>query len=663
MSVPEPTAPRIEVARALRVLEETVHALSVETTREAREAIQRTLTAAAPDLAVLALTDPRTWRTRIAEVAALPGTRWVASVKKLVETQAGDMRPKHNRRSDMPEIQVSNRQAIDVVEEAWRALLRANTPPELYVRGTDIVRLRRAQGRATISMCGEADIQARLMRSSKWLTVSEADGRVTNAGAPPMYVAKDMLVEPSKDLPELNSVVYGPVWSRDGQLMWEPGYHEKGGVWYEASSPLSRCEMTVEEAKGLFQDWLTDFPFAEDKGSSRTHALALFLTPFVRRMIDGPTPIHLIEAAKEGTGKTKLADTLLIPATGRIPQHSPLSADEGERQKKITSMLAAGVQIAFFDNVTGLLVSPSMDIAVTSMEWTDRVLGGSIEITVPVNCVWVVTGNNLEASADTARRILPSRLVRDADVPADFDKFEHPNIEAWTMQNRERLVSAAVALVENWIAKGSPKASKRLGSFESYCDVVGGILEVAGYKGWLGNVEEFRENANPQAAEWIEFVKRWASDRLAHEGAKTYNATALAKFAAADPGKQRVELFEWMGAKSGTEKGKASALGRAVAGKKDAVIAGWKIQSKKENGAGVYWLVEAKAAVSTKPEVPTQTPDPPQAPSSTHAETEPKLAADRKPAAWSKVKAPDPDPSPVYTSYTVDPDDDGGPLF
>lgn len=632
----EAEPPRIEVTRALRVLEEAVYALSTAKTKDERQAIQTTLTNAGPDLAVLAMVDRGAWAKRIAELGSMPGTRgWLATVKKYVDTLVNDLRPSPSRRNGLPQIQVSNRQGIDVLEESWRAILKANDPPELYVRGTDLVRLRRAANRAVISLCGEPDIQARLLRCASWLSVSETDGRVTNAGPPPQYIAKDMLVEPSMMLPKLESVVYGPVWAKDGTLLWEPGYHAKAAVWYEADEPLLRIQMTVEEAKRRVDEWLIDFPLQGD--ASKIHALALFLTPFVRRMIDGPTPIHLIEAAKEGTGKTKLADTLLIPALGRVPQHSPLSEDEPERQKKITSMLAAGAQVAFFDNVTGMLISPSIDIAVTSVEWTDRVLGGSVEITVPVNCVWVVTGNNLEASADTARRILPSRLVREEDVPADFNKFTHENIEAWTMLHRNELVSVAVTFVENWMANGREKASKRLGSFEAYCDVVGGILEAAGYKGWLGNIEEFRDNANPEAAEWAEFVKRWAADRNALEGDKFYTSTDLWKFT--EGSDKRVELFPWMGAKSGTDKGKAMALGKAMAKKKDAVIGGKKIVSKKENGSYVYRLVP----IEKKPEA---------------------VAADVVPVAPPSVRASAvvPDIDPGYSSWPND-DEDDGPLF
>lgn len=38
------------------------------------------------------------------------------------------------------------------------------------------------------------------------------------------------------------------------------------------------------------------------------------LNPFVRDLIDGPTPLHLIEAPVAGTGKGLLASIAMLPA-------------------------------------------------------------------------------------------------------------------------------------------------------------------------------------------------------------------------------------------------------------------------------------------------------------------------------------------------------------
>jgi len=77
----------------------------------------------------------------------------------------------------------------------------------------------------------------------------------------------------------------------------------------------------------LLDSLLGDFPFADQ--ASRANALALLLLPFVRPLIDGPTPLHLIEAAKPGTGKGLLADVVHAIATGR-PASATAEVGEGE---------------------------------------------------------------------------------------------------------------------------------------------------------------------------------------------------------------------------------------------------------------------------------------------------------------------------------------------
>ena len=66
---------------------------------------------------------------------------------------------------------------------------------------------------------------------------------------------------------------------------------------------ISSCpsQRGIERARAL---WLTelmgDFPFVSD--AERAHALGLGLLPFLRDLISGPTPLHLIEKPSPGTG-------------------------------------------------------------------------------------------------------------------------------------------------------------------------------------------------------------------------------------------------------------------------------------------------------------------------------------------------------------------------
>lgn len=52
-------------------------------------------------------------------------------------------------------------------------------------------------------------------------------------------------------------------------------------------------------------------------------------------------------------------------------------------------------------------------------------------------------------------------------------------------------------------------AVKRLGSYESWTDVIGGILQHAGIEGFLENILEFYEIADTEGAVWRQFVAAW----------------------------------------------------------------------------------------------------------------------------------------------------------
>jgi len=64
-------------------------------------------------------------------------------------------------------------------------------------------------------------------------------------------------------------------------------------------------------------------------------------------------------------------------------------------------------------------------------------------------------------------------------------------------------------LVRGWIAAGQPMHRKRLGSFERWSSVIGGILDVIGVPGFLGNLAEQYENADDERQAWLGFVTSW----------------------------------------------------------------------------------------------------------------------------------------------------------
>jgi hypothetical protein len=121
----------------------------------------------------------------------------------------------------------------------------------------------------------------------------------------------------------LRRIVEVTVFAPDGSLQTAPGYHAGSRTYY---APHHGFTLSLVPERPTAQDIhltcnlilkevLADFPFTAD--AECTHAVSLFLLPFCRDLIDGPTPLHLIEAPCEESGKGLPADVCLQPAIGR----------------------------------------------------------------------------------------------------------------------------------------------------------------------------------------------------------------------------------------------------------------------------------------------------------------------------------------------------------
>ena len=145
----------------------------------------------------------------------------------------------------------------------------------------------------------------------------------------------------------------------------------------------------------------------------------------------------------------------------------------------------------------------------TAPFWEDRILGQSEMARLPIRCLWIATGNNPEFSNEMARRLVRIRLDAHTERPWQRGDFRHPDLMTWVRANRPRLVAACLTLCQAWIAAGKPRGSRSIGSFEAWAHVVGGVLEVAGIPGFLGNLEEMMEASDSEGAAWSSFVAAW----------------------------------------------------------------------------------------------------------------------------------------------------------
>ncbi len=421
----------------------------------------------------------------------------------------------------LPGIQVNNRQLRDVIADSWAAIHAINEPapgdtakPFLFQKAGTLMRIAGEGSSARIEPHCETSVYGILARSANWHKVTEA---AALAAPPSRDTARDMLVNPDFALPPLESVVRTPMFGRDGALIATAGYHRTDAVWLFSDPtleigkvPSSPTGEEIARARSLLiDDLLVDFPFVRD--SDRAHAVAAILLPFMRRMIEGCAPIHLIEAPTQGSGKGLLASLIGIVTTGAAPEGRTLPEDEDDIRKMITAELINGRPTILIDNLNEkrLLDSSALASVVTLPVWRDRILGISRMLDLKNHALWMMTGNNPQLSDEMSRRCVRLRIDPRIDRPWLRAGFKHPLVTEWARENRSALVHAALTLIQAWIAAGRPLHDRRLGSFERWSEVIGGVLQVAGISGFLGNLNELYASADSDGQMWREFTGAW----------------------------------------------------------------------------------------------------------------------------------------------------------
>jgi putative DNA primase/helicase len=414
-----------------------------------------------------------------------------------------------------PLLRADNGDLAALAGETRALLVKCNEPPWLFRMGAMLTWVARDDdARAMAVHLTEDRLKLALAHLIDWRKRNRAGDLVP--AHPPTPLVKALLATPNPDLPVLAGIVAAPVFGRAGELVTEPGYHPATRLLHEPPAgfelppvPERPGAADVAAARSLLlDDLLGDFPFTCE--AERAHALALLLLPFVRPLIEGPTPLHLIEKPTPGTGATLLVDAIAVVTTGHSASIMTEGRDEEEWRKRITAKLREAPLMVVIDNLRRPLDAAPVAAALTAPYWEDRILGRSDIIRIPVRCAWVATGNNPQLSNEIARRAVRIRLDAHMDRPWQRDGFRHPNLLAWVHAHRGSLVSACLTLGRAWVEAGRPRDRRAtLGSFESWSETMGGILDVAGVPGFLANAEELYELSDAEGTLWRSFVAAW----------------------------------------------------------------------------------------------------------------------------------------------------------
>lgn len=418
--------------------------------------------------------------------------------------------------SKLTDIIVTSRQLREISDNSLKALEAANNldGQNLYIRSGMLTTLREDEkGSPKIQPVNETILRGRLTRAANFYKV-KSDGNFVDV-PPPMDVTRDVLELGRWPFPPLIGVIESPVIRPDGSILNSQGYDPVTKLYYKPKQgliipeiPAHPKEQDISRARLLIEDLLIDFPFTNQAG--RAGIIGFFLTPLLRNAFPGCVPLAVIDAPEAGTGKTLLAKLCFLIHTGFEGHMTTPPASEEEWRKVIATLLLAGENIVVIDNVDFALRSSSLSSVLTTTGWKDRLLGKNELISIPHLATWACTGNNLKVKGDLKRRCYHIRLDPKQARPWERNGFRHPNLLGWARDHRGELLWSLLIVIRAWYAAGRPKADvQRLGSFEDWAEIVGGILAFSGVEGFLTNLENFYDDQDEEYQEWSIFFAKW----------------------------------------------------------------------------------------------------------------------------------------------------------
>lgn len=438
-----------------------------------------------------------------------------------------------------------NTSSLDFPEQinSVRKLLEVESEknPTLFRHGYEIAEVVEIKeiGEATIDVLIPQEFQRALEQKIGFLRVGD-EGKLTYRSAPKdlvnhLYYSRDL------PLPYLERITRAPVFSEDGVLVNTPGYHRSARAFYappaDLDVPTLPTRVSGEDLRKarqiIVEEWMGDIPFdgwTRDRlvsaaldgdvnnppPASLLNAIGAALEQFVRPMIDGPLPPHLLTKPTERTGATLLATTIKLVAEGAESVQT-LADDDTEREKRIVSTLRSGTAVNIFDNVRGEIDSPVLASFWTARVFEGRILAKSDNVRLPVTCSHLITGNNPRWSTELAARMGLIRIDARCAEPGKRTGFRHADLPGWVRANRGKLIWALLVLIQNWIEKGKPALVNTIhwGSYDAYVQVVGGIISAAApnWSTWQTNRDQITADADSGEFDpFIQLFDAWLSD-------------------------------------------------------------------------------------------------------------------------------------------------------
>jgi hypothetical protein len=436
--------------------------------------------------------------------------------------------------SGKPVIRVAGGMLPELVTAGEKAIIDAKE--ELYQQGPKLVRPAQAK-KACQGKCGEgasipdgaiyiepADkvwVREAMTKHAQWMVWDARSEKFVRKDCP-TYIAETLCARVGQwNVPPLTGLSACPTMDlKTGRAINKNGYDARTGIYVAYDGPPVEMlepapgesgQETARRAVKALLEPLKGFPFVtcDGKNADRSVALSAILTAVVRKSLES-VPLHAFDATTRGSGKGLLTSVVSLIATGARPPMINTGHTDEETEKRVVAIAMMGLPVVCLDNVETPLGGPVLCSLMTEVSVMGRVLGKSEQKTLHTSCMFTVTGNNLQFEKDLARRVIRCKIDPAMERPEEREFPDMPDLRAWVLKERGRLLGAALSLLREFHKAGKPKfpGYKRIGSFEGWSDDIRACLAWAGEDDPYGNHHEV-DSVNPTHMHLAEFHAAW----------------------------------------------------------------------------------------------------------------------------------------------------------
>ncbi len=375
----------------------------------------------------------------------------------------------------LPEI-IIKKELEGAVAAAIRAL---NHEPNVYQRAVLVEVARDApkprlcvhdEGAPRLRQIPTSTLSVKLSSCAKFMAWNARAKELVRVAPPELLIhaVRDSIEFPG--VPVITGVVSSPILRSDGTIAVARGYDGLTGLYLDTDETYPSL-MQPDQAITLLADVLVDFPFASP--AHRSGWFAALMTLLCRAAFAGSAPFFLVDANVSRIGKGLLTDALAMIVEGRRATRYACPKDQDEMRKTITSVALGGSLYLLFDNIKDTFGGATLENAMTTGRWSDRILGVNRQVDLPLSVIWLGTSNNAALTPDMIGRTCHIRLNTDCEQPALRTGFKYPDLLAHVKKHRKALAIAALSIPAGYIKAGRPDMKlPAWGGFEDWSNLV-----------------------------------------------------------------------------------------------------------------------------------------------------------------------------------------------